>query len=584
MISAKTIINGQIQTIRGGIAPVGGTGNFTALDLTPETDITALENGAYPVNTGATVVILGEDKPISKGAIIYKDDNSVTIYDNDVVKYNLNVEMQTFSAVEQDIETIFNAYPSFGSSKTEDGRVINGNKTWGYTGVTKTNAEMTFKIQSPRVGLSGMNGYLIIGSYGEATEGNLPPVVYVALATKVYPDDAHESYSEFYKGRAYIRDGAGTATHAFDPATGDGAANFPVNVKYTNRTYEAAESPETAPTINFVSTSIEQNETTGRYYPQTPANWRRNRKASGETEGINTPYYKVVKRGKKLTVYVDRNDDATTFDEIITYDNCDYFGFVCSSSNEFSGLIDVHVTVPKTDIKEEPFSDKQTVNRFRNKVFLAVGASTTERNAKALKPWTHWLTEWLGCRIHNDGRSGTGLVKSYGGNSGFVARLANYAYEETPDIILIYGNANDFGGTPAISSIGTLEEALALESDDVTTQHNAVVTYIRKLIAKYPLAKIGWMTSAPSYTKPEMLFEEPCQAIKEVCEYFSIPCLDLYHESGLVPWMHTAESEYAIKYYKPDTGSTDSPDLQHYNSAGHELLAHKMYDFIVKNF
>jgi lysophospholipase L1-like esterase len=57
------------------------------------------------------------------------------------------------------------------------------------------------------------------------------------------------------------------------------------------------------------------------------------------------------------------------------------------------------------------------------------------------------------------------------------------------------------------------------------------------------------------------------KAIREVCEYYSIPVLDLYKESG----MACNVREYCDLY---------APDGLHPNDAGHAILAHKIKNFL----
>ena len=57
------------------------------------------------------------------------------------------------------------------------------------------------------------------------------------------------------------------------------------------------------------------------------------------------------------------------------------------------------------------------------------------------------------------------------------------------------------------------------------------------------------------------------KAIREVCEHYSIPVLDLYKESG----MHGNMKVWCDRYM---------PDGLHPNDLGHEIMAHKLQKFL----
>ena len=222
---------------------------------------------------------------------------------------------------------------------------------------------------------------------------------------------------------------------------------------------------------------------------------------------------------------------------------------------------------------------------FRGKIVVATGDSITENNSRNdNKSWCMYLPEKLGMTVYNDGKSGTGLVKSYQSLHSMLYRIENQWDTDysgiTPDIILIMGNMNDGTGT-GTSGTNSLNDlgisgwsssgylAVGDLSDDINTQsvYGCAKRVLEDLITKYPLSKIGWILSTPRmgtvpyWTGKENLyghgwFEDYITAIRYQCEQYNVPVLDLYHESQFRPTNSTNMNAYM------DDGTT------HPNTAG----------------
>ena len=220
---------------------------------------------------------------------------------------------------------------------------------------------------------------------------------------------------------------------------------------------------------------------------------------------------------------------------------------------------------------------------FSGKIVLATGDSITENNSRNdNKSWCMYLPELLGVTVYNDGKSGTGIVKSYNSYHSMLYRVENnwntsYA-GITPNIVLIMGNMNDgvdTGSTGTLNDLGvtgwasTGHLAVGTPTDDINTQsvYGCVKRLLEDIIAKYPLAKIGWILSTPRrrslsyWTGKENMyghgwFEDYITAIRYQCEQYNVPVLDLYHESQFRPTSETNMNAYM------DDGTT------HPNTAG----------------
>lgn len=140
------------------------------------------------------------------------------------------------------------------------------------------------------------------------------------------------------------------------------------------------------------------------------------------------------------------------------------------------------------------------------------------------------------------------------------------------DVVVVFGGTNDFGhGNVPLGKMG---------DSDVYTFYGALKTLCLYLIKNYPEKTIVFMT--PLHRLNEELdynkrLEEGnpnarplvdfVNAIREVCELFSIPVLDMFKESGM-PARVWAWCENHM------------PDGLHPNDNGQKIIAHKLQKFL----
>lgn len=139
------------------------------------------------------------------------------------------------------------------------------------------------------------------------------------------------------------------------------------------------------------------------------------------------------------------------------------------------------------------------------------------------------------------------------------------------DLIVVFGGTNDYGNGQA--AIGNIEDKTMF------TFYGAVRVLCVNLIKQYPNAQIVFMTPLHRWNengglgtwKPDGVVQHPlkdyAKAIKDVCEQFAIPVLDLFGAGGMP--IHV--SEYAKIY---------TTDGLHPNDKGHEILANKLGKFL----
>lgn len=148
----------------------------------------------------------------------------------------------------------------------------------------------------------------------------------------------------------------------------------------------------------------------------------------------------------------------------------------------------------------------------------------------------------------------------------FISRVPEM--DADADIVAVFGGTNDYGHGDAL--IGAMSDRTPY------TFYGALHCLYTSLIEKYPDIPIVVLTplhrineDVPSDGKPVPTgtLKEYVNIIREVAEYYSLPVLDLFAESGLQPSIPLIQQKYM-------------PDGLHPNDAGHAVLAHKIVRFL----
>lgn len=209
------------------------------------------------------------------------------------------------------------------------------------------------------------------------------------------------------------------------------------------------------------------------------------------------------------------------------------------------------------------------LERFRNKTIIVTGDSITARDytsviwADHIKSWLYFLKVW------NDAISGTGLSKNVGSNKCIYDRIDDWDtnYTATPDYVFVMLSINDVGFNGL--QTGTTADITSENPTFHTSYYMNVRMLIEKLQAKYHTIPIGIITSIPwstHYGRNDTYYAWN-EATKEVCKHFSVPCLDLFTQSGHRPW-------------DADFRTVFNADGTHPNNAGQKQMAYKIYEFI----
>ncbi len=112
----------------------------------------------------------------------------------------------------------------------------------------------------------------------------------------------------------------------------------------------------------------------------------------------------------------------------------------------------------------------------------------------------------------------------------FISRICTMT--DDADLVLVFGGTNDYGHGDA--PFGTFEDR------DANTFFGACHVLMQKLIEKYPSKPIVFMMplhrtddDKPMPTGKHQILKDFVDAEKMVCEYYSIPVIDLFAKSGM---------------------------------------------------
>lgn len=203
---------------------------------------------------------------------------------------------------------------------------------------------------------------------------------------------------------------------------------------------------------------------------------------------------------------------------------------------------------------------------YNGKKITAYGDSITEGNK-----WQPYVANKFGCTMVNCGIGGTTVA-----NNGSIRTINGVDIEswmcsddrinlipEDSDVILLFGGANDW--SQSIISMGVLGDGNLIDN----TFKSAYSLMIKKLVNKFPNAKLIAMTPINGRTSAADANEDKqhivrgfalydfAVAVKEVCMYYGIPCIDIHGESGINTFNHT----------------TYIGDIVHPNAEGGKLIA-----------
>lgn len=199
---------------------------------------------------------------------------------------------------------------------------------------------------------------------------------------------------------------------------------------------------------------------------------------------------------------------------------------------------------------------------------ITEGAGTSSHD----KMFTMLIEREYGAICQNYGIGGTRIARQKTPTEekwdrDFISRVPEM--DNDADIVVVFGGTNDFGHGDA--PLGTMSDRTPY------TFYGALHCLYTALIEKYagvpvviltPLHR--WNEDSPkgdNKPAPVGTLKEYVNIIREVAEYYSLPVLDLFKESGLQPKIPVIQQKYV-------------PDGLHPNDDGNAILAHKIARFL----
>ena len=236
-------------------------------------------------------------------------------------------------------------------------------------------------------------------------------------------------------------------------------------------------------------------------------------------------------------------------------ENTNYFRLACNKDILAEGY-SAHKVV-KENNNNIPLSP------LKGKKWVAVGDSVTEKNIRTSKNYHDYIAEETGITVVNMGAGGTGYKNGEEENIAFYQRVEDIP--EDADIITIFGSGNDRN-----LELGSVTDT------DTNTVCGCINTTIDTIHQRAPTAWMGIITPTPWMNFPpyeaENKIAKLSQALVEICERRGIPCLDLYHCSGLRPW----DEDFRKLAYSKDDGDGTHPD-----ETGHAMIYPQIRSFLL---
>ena len=199
---------------------------------------------------------------------------------------------------------------------------------------------------------------------------------------------------------------------------------------------------------------------------------------------------------------------------------------------------------------------------------ITEGAGTSSHD----KMFTMLIEREYGAICQNYGIGGTRIARQKTPTEekwdrDFISRVPEM--DNAADIVVVFGGTNDFGHGDA--PLGTMSDRTPY------TFYGALHCLYTALTEKYPGVPVviltplhRWNEDSPkgdNKPAPVGTLKEYVNIIREVAEYYSLPVLDLFKESGLQPKIPVIQQKYV-------------PDGLHPNDDGNAILAHKIARFL----
>lgn len=170
--------------------------------------------------------------------------------------------------------------------------------------------------------------------------------------------------------------------------------------------------------------------------------------------------------------------------------------------------------------------------------------------------WTDQLASNLDITVNRYSKGGTGYCNGPV-DVPFETRMLGMT-EQTIDMLLVFGGFNDYNGNNMATSLGSMSDTPALGHNFYASMRH----FIEAAINKYPTAIIAIITPMRSsyYTAKSstgIKLEDIVNAEIEIARYYGIPCLDFYHEAGVLTSQFQPNSRWTNDGIHPNQACID---------------------------
>lgn len=273
---------------------------------------------------------------------------------------------------------------------------------------------------------------------------------------------------------------------------------------------------------------------------------------------------------------------VTSVSEFRTPENAEFLRFAVlskASSLENNGIDDIAVCEivegpsPISVFSKSHFTEAVGWTRLYLKKWLLIGDSNTEHNARAAAKYDEFIASETGVIPYNIGKSGAGYRIYKNEPFVFINILNNFATNNpdfTPDFITIMGGSNDV--VFDWENVGTKDDTT---DDTIFGCAHLLVERIKELYPTVPFAILTPFPHDYEDTEDNLRLDSFVKNLLEFCRDKNIPCLDLYHNSGIRP----EEPAYNKKYFA--CAASPDGDGLHLNYYGQQLIASRIREFLL---
>ena len=173
--------------------------------------------------------------------------------------------------------------------------------------------------------------------------------------------------------------------------------------------------------------------------------------------------------------------------------------------------VDGVITLPNYPSSSSGGSTSGVSSILQNMKWCVIGDSISDVGVGRTNKWyQEFIADRVGCTLVDWNGDGTGYIKNFNRQEGLINRINEIP--EDSNVITIFLGTND---TATLGTLGTT---------NTSTFYGAVEYCIKTIKEKYPLIPLGVMTPLPCASKNNSSYSK---AIKEVCEKYYVPVLDL---------------------------------------------------------